>query len=369
MSDLAETGELALAVVVPTYNEADNVAAVVAALGRALNGVDYEIIFVDDDSPDGTADIVRAIGRRDRRVRCLQRIGRRGLSSACIEGILATAAPYAAVIDGDLQHDETILPQMLDRLRAGQCDVAVGSRYLGGDHLGDWDKGRVRVSKLATRLAKSVTGVRISDPMSGFFMVRTELFRAIAPHMSGVGFKVLLDLLASARPPLQVSEVAYQFRVRSAGESSLDAKVALEYVELLIDKKVGRWVPAKFVMFGLVGALGVVVHMGVLAALFRVSDVEFGAAQIAASLTAMTTNFALNNVFTHHDRRLSGRRWLTGLASFAVASSVGLVANVGIATYLFATRDAAWYLSALAGIAVGAVWNYAVTSFFTWKRR
>lgn len=369
LSDHPETGELTLAVVVPTYNEADNVAALVAALKHALDGIDYEIVFVDDDSPDGTADVVRSIGRRDRRVRCLQRLGRRGLSGACIEGILATAAPYAAVIDGDLQHDETVLPQMLDRLQRGACDVAVGSRYLGGEHFGDWDKGRVRASKLATRLAKTVTGVRITDLMSGFFMVRTELFRAIAPNMSGIGFKVLLDLLASARQPLQVAEIAYQFRSRAAGESTLDAKVVLEYVELLIDKSIGRLVPAKFVMFGLVGALGVVVHMGVLTALFRGSGIEFGAAQIAASLTAMTTNFALNNVFTHHDRRLSGWRWLTGLASFAAASSVGLIANVGIATYLFATHDAAWYLSALAGIAVGAVWNYAVTSFFTWKRR
>ncbi|MCC2113694.1 MAG: GtrA family protein, partial [Hyphomicrobiales bacterium] len=170
-------------------------------------------------------------------------------------------------------------------------------------------------------------------------------------------------------PPLRVEEIPYEFRARMAGESTLDAKVALDYLELLIDKSIGRFVPAKFVMFGLVGALGVVVHMAVLTALFSASGLEFGAAQIAASLTAMTTNFALNNVFTHHDRRLSGWQWFTGLASFAAASSVGLVANVGIATYLFATRDAAWYLSALAGIAVGAVWNYAVTSFFTWKRR
>jgi dolichol-phosphate mannosyltransferase len=364
----AHAPALELAVVVPTLNERDNIAPLVRAIKDALNGHACEIIVVDDNSPDGTADAVRELGRKDIRVRCIQRFGRRGLGSAFLEGALSTAAPVVALIDGDMQHDEKLLPAMLETLRSEDLDVVIGSRYMEQGGFGDWTDARIRSSQLATEIAKRMTGVPLSDPMSGFFMTRTELVRDLAPRLSAVGFKVLLDVFLTARTPLRFREIPYRFRSRQAGQSKMDMKVLLEFGELLIDKLFGRVVPAKLVMFALVGSFGVLVHLAVLSILFKWLSVDFGAAQTAATLTAMTANFALNNVITYHDRRLAGWAWIKGWLTFSLASSVGVVANVGVASVLFGAYDVQWIVSALAGILVGLLWNYVLTSVFTWKR-
>lgn len=360
--------ELRLSIVVPTFNESANVAEVVRRIEAALGPDGWELIFVDDDSPDGTAARVREIARQDRRVRCLQRVGRRGLSSACTEGMLATSAPAIAVMDGDLQHDETILPELLHAVLDGDADLAIGTRYGEGGSTGDWDASRVKLSRLATTASRAVLRQAVSDPMSGFFVVRREILEATVHRLSGLGFKILLDMIASADRPLRIAEVPYRFRRRLAGESKLDEMVAWEFAMLLADKLIGRYVPVRFLGFCLIGGLGVFVHMAVLTLLLKGLGTGFTAAQATATAGAMIFNFALNNVLTYRDRRLRGLAWIRGLASFMVACSVGALANVGIATYLFEQR-AQWVLAALAGVLVSAVWNYAVTRRYTWGER
>jgi dolichol-phosphate mannosyltransferase len=359
---------LELSVVVPTFDESSNVRELLGRLESALGGTGWEAIFVDDDSPDGTASLVRSIARSDPRVRCVQRIGRRGLSSACIEGMLASAAPYIAVMDADLQHDESVLPRMLDVLRSDRADVVVGTRYSGGGSTGDWDEQRAGMSRLATRVGQWVLKQDVSDPMSGFFMLRREVLDATVRRLSGIGFKILLDVLASAPPGLRVAEVPYTFRNRLAGESKLDELVVWEYGMLLADKTVGRYVPVRFLSFAIVGGLGVFVHMAALTLLLKGIGLGFTVAQSIATASAMVFNFALNNVLTYRDRRLGGWAWWRGLASFMLACSVGALANVGIATYLFESATT-WFLAALAGVLVGAVWNYGVTQLYTWGKR
>lgn len=359
---------LELSIVVPTFNESANVHELLKRLGSVLGDSGWEVIFVDDDSPDETAACVREIARVDPRVRCVQRIGRRGLSSACIEGMLASAAPFIAVMDADLQHDESLLPRMQEILQSGPADVVVGTRYAQGGSTGDWDGQRAGMSRLATRVGRWVLKQDVSDPMSGFFMLRREVLEGSVRRLSGIGFKILLDILASAPPGLRVAEVPFTFRSRFAGESKLDELVVWEYGMLLADKTVGRYVPVRFVAFAVVGGLGVFVHMAALTLLLKGLGLGFAAAQSAATATAMVFNFALNNVLTYRDRRLSGWAWWRGLASFMLACSVGALANVGIATYLFESATT-WFLAALAGVLVGAVWNYAVTQLYTWGRK
>lgn len=356
-------------IVVPTYKERANVAELVSRLRRVLAGIDWEVIFVDDDSPDGTADAVRALAHADRHVRCLQRVGRRGLSSACVEGMLASSAPYVAVMDADLQHDEALLPEMLRVLKAQAVDVVVGSRYVEGGGVGNWDVSRLRKSRFATRLARLAVKVPLTDPMSGFFALRSEVLHGTVRQLSAIGFKILLDILASAPPGLRVRELPYQFRERLAGESKLDSKVVWDYLMLILDKTLGRFIPVRFVVFMMVGGLGVFVHLAVLTLVFRLAGTSFLWGQSAATLVAMTFNFIVNNLFTYRDRRLSGWGWLWGWVTFVLACSIGALANVGIATYLFQEEQTFWVLSAVAGIVVGAVWNYAVTSIYTWKAR
>jgi len=356
-----------LSIVIPTFNERENVEEIVQRIDAALVGTHWEIMFVDDDSPDGTAELVCAVSRRDPRVRCLHRIGRRGLSSACIEGILATSAPVIAVMDADLQHDERILPEMLRRLRHENLDVVVGSRYVDGAGIGQWQSERAAMSRFATSLSRLIVSADLKDPMSGYFMIRRAAFMNSVRGLSSIGFKILLDLFASAPRPLKFCEVPYHFRLRHAGESKLDSGVMWDYGMLLLDKLVGRVIPARFIAFSLIGGLGVGVHLLVLAASLKGVGLDFEASQTAASVVAMTINFFLNNFLTYRDRRLNGLRMLQGLLTFYLACGLGAVANVGAASYLF-EHHYSWWLSGMAGVLIGAVWNYAATSVLTWRK-
>jgi dolichol-phosphate mannosyltransferase len=354
-----------LAIVIPTLNERDNVPLVVERLGRVLAGIAWEAIFVDDDSPDGTADAVRAIAERQPNIRCIQRLGRRGLSSACIEGILASAAPFVAVMDGDLQHDEALLPQMLERIKAEHLDVVVASRHIGEGSVGNWEKSRVRISDFATRLSRIVVKAELSDPMSGFFMIRRTAFSGAMRRLSGQGFKILLDLFASTPLPFAFAEVPLKFRERLHGESKLDTLVAWEYLMLLLQKLIGPIVPVRFLLFSLIGGFGVAVHLATLWTALYAAQASFPVAQAVATLVAMTFNFLLNNLFTYRDRRLRGWRLLSGLGSFYAVCGLGAAANVGIAAHIAGGHS--WWLAGLSGAAVSAVWNYAMSSIFTWS--
>ena len=355
-----------LSVIVPTFNEHANIPVLVDRLSDVLQGIAWELVVVDDDSPDGTADVTRDLAQSDPRVRILHRVGRRGLSTAVVEGVMATSSPIVAVMDGDLQHDERLLPKMLATLDDPGLDLVVGSRHVEGGGLGDWDAGRARISRVATALGSRVVGADLKDPMSGFFMVRRSAFQAAVPRLSGFGFKILLDLLASSPKPLRFVELPFVFRTRTRGESKLDSQAIWSYLQLLADKSIGRLIPLRFIMFCLVGGMGVAVHLAVLHGLLHLASMEFLVAQMGATLAAMTSNFLLNNQLTFRDRRLTGLSFVWGLISFWAVCSVGAVANVGVATVLF-YDDPIWWLAGLAGAVIGAVWNFAVSSIVTWR--
>jgi dolichol-phosphate mannosyltransferase len=370
----ADAGEPAaaspvLSVVVPCYNERPNVVPMIAALDAALAGIVWEVIYVDDNSPDGTAQEVRRLARRDSRIRCIRRIGRRGLASAVIEGALSSSADYVAVIDGDMQHDETRLPVMLAALRTGQYDLAVASRHVeGGDNAGLSGRWRHALSDGGIRLAQAFLPVRLSDPMSGFFMLPRPLFEDLARGLNGQGFKILVDLVLSSIVPLRVKEVPARFRERAAGESKMDALVMIQFVGLLLDKVFGGMLPLRFFSFALVGVLGVLVHLAVLGLLQWTTPLGFGKEQAVATLVAMVFNFQLNNVITYRDQRLKGPRLWRGLLLFLVVCGFGAVANVGIARMLY-QQNTAWSVAGGIGAVIGVVWNYAVSSTLVWRAR
>jgi dolichol-phosphate mannosyltransferase len=357
-----------LAIIVPTLDERDNIEHLIARLGGVLGGIAWEVIFVDDDSQDGTWPLLLELQGRLPQVRALRRIGRRGLASACIEGMLASAAPYLAVIDADLQHDEAILPTMLATLKARQLDLVVGTRFAGGGSAGELSRQRLAISRLGRLVSRAISRADLSDPMSGFFVVRRDFLEDTVHRLSGRGFKLLLDMLASAPRPVRFAEIPYRFRPRRHGRSKLDAPVLLDYVTLVGDKLLGRYLPVRFVIFVLVGLFGVVVHLAVLGLCFRLLGLPFYGSQVIATLVAMTANFNLNNVFTYGDRRLRGLELIYGHLSFYLICSIGAIANFQLAQMLF-DLDVPWALAGLLGAVVGAVWNYGVTSTFTWRPR
>jgi len=357
-----------LSVVVPTFNERDNVTTLYRRLETALTGIAWEVVFVDDNSPDGTWGVVRGLARQDSRVRCIRRIGRRGLSGACIEGILASSAPCAAVIDADLQHDETQLPKMLALLQTDAIDLVVGSRYIEGGSADSFNKQRAGASQLATEVAKRVLRIEIADPMSGFFMIRRDRFEQLAPQLSTQGFKILLDIVATAQGELRIQEIPYSFGSRLHGESKLDSMVALDFLGLVLAKLTHDVVSLRFLLFAMVGSLGVFVHFATLYIVLKGFGQPFAVAQGCGALLAMTSNFVLNNFLTYRDQRLKGFAILRGLVLFYIVCGVGLAANVGVAFSVYA-QEPIWWLAGAAGALMGVVWNYAMSGLFVWRKR
>ncbi|WP_321475008.1 glycosyltransferase family 2 protein [uncultured Paludibaculum sp.] len=354
-----------LAVIVPTFNEKANVLPLTEAVGRALNGIEYEIVFVDDDSADGTSEQVRALAQANPRVRILQRINRKGLSSAVVEGMMSTSTPYLAVIDGDLQHDERILPQMLAKLKQEKLDIVVGSRHIEGGGMGEFSKARVLLSNAGKALSRSICKTPVSDPMSGFFLLDRRFLDDVVRELSSTGFKILLDLLASARRPVKLGEVPYTFRLRERGQSKLNIIVSLEYLHLILDKWVGEYVPVTYVIFGMVGAFGVLVNLSIIFLMLRFG-MEFSNAFIWSSSLVIAVNFFLNNALTFRSRRLHGTRLVGGLVLFYAACSIGLIVNLEIANSLRALGVSVW-LAGLAGVTLSSVWNYWITSILVWR--
>jgi len=359
---------LELAIIVPTYNERPNVALLVESLERVLAGEAWEVIFVDDDSPDGTADEIRKLCAVNVRVRVVQRIGRRGLASACVEGLLATSAPYLAVMDADLQHDQSVLPEMLTLIRTGAFDVVVGSRNVAGASKGEFARKRVLLSDFGAKLSRVICKTHVSDPMSGYFIITRECFFEVVRRLSCTGFKILVDVLASSERKLRVVEVPYTFRRREHGDSKLDVNVGLEYLFLLVDKFTHGLVPPRMMMFLLVGGTGLLMHMAVLSFLYVGLGVQFLIGQTVATIVAMTWNFFLNNALTFRDSRLHGWQIVTGLLTFYAACSFGALTNITVAQYVVA-HSRFWVLAAISGIIVSSVWNFVVSSAFAWRRK
>ena len=356
-----------LSIIVPILNEAENIPLLVNRVADQMGNTNYTIIFVDDDSYDGSREVLIDISKRNPRVRFLSRIDRQGLATAVIEGALSSSDDFIAVMDGDLQHDESLLPEMLATLVNEQADIVVGSRFAKGSSLGEFSETRERISRIGNWLSQSVIKSQLSDPLSGFFMLKRHLFESVVRNLSGSGFKILLDILSTIKVPVRVKELPFTFGTRIHGESKIDGSVTLEFGLMLLDKWFGGLIPARFIMFAAVGGLGVGIHLSLLALFYQALNAPFISAQIIATVLTMTVNFLLNNSLTFRDRRLVGGALFKGLLSFYLFCSIGALANFQLADFLF-NNQVYWLLSGFAGAIVGAVWNYAMTSIFTWRK-
>ena len=359
-----------LAIIVPTFNEAGNISEVIRRISLVLTEVAWEIIVVDDDSPDGTAELVKKLARKDTRIRCLRRVNQRGLAGACIAGMLSSSAPYLVVMDADLQHDESVLTKMLGILRAGQIDLVVGSRFVvAGCMGGGLSRFRAAISHWSTLAARSVLKTGVNDLMSGFFAIRRDRFDLVAPRLTTSGFKILVDIIASTPVPLRICEVGYTFAKRVSGDSKLDARVALDFIALLVNKLTCDLIPVRFVLFAAVGTIGAIIHLSILRlTMLTLPPIHFVGAQTVATFVAMTSNFFINNAITYRERKLRGIAIVPGLMLFYSVCALGAVANIGVASWIF-DRTYVWWLAGLSGLIIGAVWNYTLSSLFVWLRK
>jgi dolichol-phosphate mannosyltransferase len=355
-----------ISVIVPTFNAQAEVPVLVERLGRVLAGCDWEVIFVDDNSADGTAAVARAIGAGDARVRCLRRIGRRGLASGALEGMLASQARYLAVIDADPRAGEAPLVEMLARLRGGPVDLVVASRYLDAVPAAAVAAPNDRSQRWSSALKRRLLGQDLSDPMSGIFMIRRDAFEPLAPVLSSQSTSLLFDLALVGRGRLRIAELARAGQ-KPVNPGLLDAGIAIEFCGLTFARWTHDAISIRFLMFCLVGLSGVGIHMAILWLGLLGAGMPFAAAQTVAAIGAMVWNFTLNNTFTYHDRRLTGRAFVSGLIRFQVICAIGAISNIGVASFIYSGGQN-WWIAGLGGVVMGAVWNYAVTSVFVWRR-
>jgi len=356
-----------LAVIIPTFNEVYNIDPLLSRLCVALKGIDFEVIFVDDDSADGTAEYIRTLSRTCPGIRVIQRVGRSGLASACIEGMLATSAPYLAVMDADLQHDESILPEMFHALRSESLDIVIGSRYIAEGSFGPMSPFRRLLSRLGSRISSIACRCEVSDPMSGYFMLTRSFLNLVVRRLSGVGFKILVDILASCPRPVRLKEIPYEFRERLHGESKLDINVGVEYFLLLADKLLGDIAPARYIGFVFVGSLGLIFYLALVRLAFRNFGLRLVDAQAIAACAAIVFKFLINNLTTFRDIRLRGWRILSGFITYFLACAFGAVTNVGLAVFL-TERGLPWYAGSSFGLMIGSVWDYGVSGVLTWRK-
>ena len=347
-----------LSIVVPIVREGD--ASVVERLRGALGDGDWEIVLVDDNAPDEIVSAIHAMSRTDPRMRAIRRVGRNGLTQTCLVAMLASGARCVAMLEPDAL-DEKLLAGMLERLRGGDADLVVATRRRAG---GSGPRRMVR--GVLSAITRRVLSTDMSDPTSGFFMMRRDALETLTPSLSSLGYQVLLDLIATARGRLRVVELAAEGG-DARGARTSELKLALELLALMMAKFTGDAVSIRFLLFCLVGLSGVGVHLALLdAALF--ATLHFTAAQTVATIGAMVWNFTLNNAVTYGDQRLTGWAYVTGLVRFMIICGIGAVSNVGIASFIYA-HDNTWWIAGLGGAVMGAVWNYAVSSVFVWRPR
>lgn len=355
----------ALSLVICTLDEAESIGPVLRELGEALQGIAYEAIVVDDSADERTATVVLAHARIDPRVRLLRRQGARGLASAAIAGWEVARGEALAIMDGDGQHDPSLLPLMLDRLLDSGADLIVASRYAADGPSGLTGR-RQLMSRAGTLVTHLMLGVRSTDPLSGLFVMKRSWFERARPRLSGVGFKILVDMMASGRRRPKLTEVSTALRPRHDGVSKLDFRVIVELAGLLVEKRTGGLVPARFCLFALIGSTGVAVHVSALAAAKASLGLPFWAAQAAATFIAMNSNFFLNNSLTFRDRRLHGRALLPGLLAFYLSCTGGALISEGVGSALNGA-GLPWLLAGTTGAFAAALWNYTAAKGAVWR--
>jgi dolichol-phosphate mannosyltransferase len=358
-----------LTVVVPCFNERDNIDYLIAGFISAdSQGRMSNVIFVDDDSPDGSSEYIKNLEVDSFHVSCIRRVGRTGLSSAVIEGILLADSEYVAVMDGDGQHDPIDLISMFGRMQLEGHQFIIGSRFIDESLVQGHSGFRYVISKIGIRISNNILGRSLTDPLTGFFIFKRSIFIESIRGIRPTGFKILLELLYLLKNVnISVVEHPIAFKSRFSGKSKLDTMVILEFVEQMLGFMTKGLFPVNFLGFALVGASGIAFHFAVLSLLYFIIDRSFLFSQFAATFAAIVFNFYLNNQLTFRKSRLNDKDWFKGCRNFIFICSIGAIVNIGVADYLFG-HQVPWWLAALFGIGAGGIFNFSLAKNYVWKR-
>lgn len=358
-------------IIIPTLNEAQNISILISKIKKTMEGNNYEIIVVDDNSEDGTWAIADKLLKEDSNGFCIKRMHRNGLSAAVVEGMSQASGDYLIVMDGDMQHDETIIPKIVEKLKSENTDICVCSRnLLKEDGYGDLTLYRKFISKSAIFLFHTMTGKNLTDPVSGFFGIKKPIFDKNLQKINPTGFKILLEFIKST-PPSKITEIGYQFKKRVYGHTKLTIDVSIEYLLALIDMRFGWLIPIKFVKFGVVGFFGSLInYFSFINFIYLTQDLLLSAI-ISVQLGILWSYFC-NNFFTFSEQRFRGKKLFLGLIVYEFLSLYGLTIQYLISRNLLDyygdnLENLTYFIYAIAVLG-GSIVNFLIHSNVTWKR-
>ena len=360
-----------ISIVIPTFNEVKNIIPLIKNLVALISNFEYEIIVVDDDSPDGTSEEVNKYMKFNKRIKLITRIGRSGLSSAIKEGLIFAQGKYLLVLDGDGQHHPSFVLDMIEEINMNKSDIVIGSRFLKTSNLEGLSNKRSQGSKIANKLARislHKNYSKVTDYLSGCFCLEREKTKKFIRKIEINGFKFLYELLSLSKGDLVVKEVPLTFKERRFGYSKLDVAIVWDFLVSIIHNLTLRLLPRSAVSFGLVGISGIFVQLFVTSFLVEIFLIEFYKALPFAIMCAATSNFLINNQVTFRSERLKNLDLLIGLLKFLIVASLPVIANVGITTAFYKYISTDTFFAQIAGIAIVYAWNYLASSSFVWKK-
>jgi dolichol-phosphate mannosyltransferase len=367
-----EAHPLGFSLIIPTYKEAKNIPKIVDQLSQLLDSQlvgDYELIVVDDNSPDDTWKVAQELTADYPQLRVMRRIQERGLSTAVIRGWQVARGEVLGVIDADLQHPPELLLQLWSQIQGG-ADLAVASRHVEGGGVSDWSIIRRFLSRgaqmLGLILLPGVIG-RVSDPMSGYFMVRRNCL--VDRPLNPLGYKILIEVLGRGKIP-GIGEVGYVFQERQAGESKVTWKQYVEYLQHLLRLRLSLGAMGRFIRFGLVGFSGVFVDMAIFYLLLDKLGLGLTLSAVLSAGVAMFNNFLWNDVWTFGDISQYQPGWrqrLERFLKFNLICLAGLILNVLLVNLLFNAFGINEYVAKLIAIAAVTAWNFWLNLKLSWR--
>jgi len=355
-----------LSIVVATLNEEQNVKLLYNLIKASLDTkLKWEVIFVDDDSADDTVIKVNRLIEKNSNIKLIKRLNSRGLSSALIDGALSSNAKYILFMDSDLQHNPKFIFGMYERINRENLDIVSASRFSQNKKIGLVDK-RYKISILVNKIINKIFNINMLDSLTGFFIIEKKFFNKSVKNLSNKGFKLLLDIILSNKEYIKNQEITFEFNKRHSGFSKLDNKIIIDFIYLIIDKLIGWIVPARYILYSIVGSLGVIVQIVSFYLIYNQLNLFFSISNIISIFIAMNFNYNLNNIFTYSDLRLRGKKYIKGMFLFYFFCGFGALLNFFTSQIIFSLFSLDFF-SVIIGAVIGSIWNYSMNTSFNWK--
>ena len=358
-----------ISIIIPTFNEIQNIIPLVQKIKVSLNSkINWEIIFVDDNSPDKTYEKIKSLKKDYSNIKVIKRLNERGLAGAVLTGLNSCSYEQIIIMDADLQHDPIFILKLLNKMYQNEASIVVASRFIKDSKSNNFHILREIGSKTMIKVFNLFSSIKLYDPMSGFFIIKKDLFLKISKNLSSDGYKILADIILNIPKNVKVSQIPIDFKQRHAGESKMNLKVLWDLLLVIIHSFLKKYVPREYLSYIGVGMIGLSFHVMSLYLLYKIIDISFLISHLIATLIAIFVNYTLNNILTFYNNNLMGIKWLLGLINYYIFCSYGIFISFAIAKTLIGFNFN-WFIAGLVGAFTASVWNFSMSKFIIWHKK